>query len=184
MTNDNKNIDHDDDNDDIDCIQGWNCKGKFIYLILDDGSKVPTNSDEHEHDFMRSIWITLGMTGRFVSQAAYDRLSRREQEQARWCLKVASPVSKSTNTTVERKITQIYYYDTRNFGTLKFCLSRQELADKLQSLGPDILQTQSTTVQTFLQAVEAARPVTNICRFLWDQSWLYTRLIHSVPWVI
>lgn len=176
---DDNNIVDEDEDEDIDCIQQWNCKGKFIYLILDDGANVP--SADNDDDFMRSIWITLGMTGRFVSQAAHDRLSRREQEQARWCLKVASrPTSTShsaateemasTATTSVRKVTHIYYYDTRNFGTLKFCLSRQELADKLQSLGPDILQTQTTTAQTFLQAVQAARPVTNICRFLMDQS--------------
>lgn len=173
MTPFSENRDSDDDTKD--CILEWNCKGKFIYMLLDDGDKAPPASPGAT-DFARSIWITLGMTGRFVSQAVHDQMPKRDQEHARWYLEVAPPTNATihTNTDDEESSsshrTRIYYYDMRNFGTLKFSLSRQDLADKLQSLGPDILQTDTTTPQTFVQLVESARPSSNVCRFLMDQS--------------
>ena len=42
--------------EEVDIIQEWNAKGKFIYIILDEGAKQPVN----DTNFQRSIWITLG----------------------------------------------------------------------------------------------------------------------------
>lgn len=72
----------------VDTIIDWNCKGKFIYILLDDGATTAgtgagVNNDDKQddddvqdenenekegNDYQRSIWITLGMTGRFVNE--------------------------------------------------------------------------------------------------------------------
>ena len=176
----NKENDDNDDSDstntmDVDVILEWNCKGKFMYLLLDDGGKAPACHDNKDDDFARSVWITLGMTGRFVSQSVHDGMSPQDQQQARWYMELAAPpppprTNETTTMTTIRRRTRIYYYDPRNFGTLRFCLSREELAEKLQSLGPDILQTDTTTPQALVQLVQASKPSLNICRFLMDQS--------------
>jgi formamidopyrimidine-DNA glycosylase len=59
-----------------------------------------------------------------------------------------------------------YYHDSRNFGTIKFRLSRQELAEK-QSLGPDYL-AESTTEQDFVNIV-ATQSRNETRKFLMDQ---------------
>jgi uracil-DNA glycosylase len=73
--------------------------------------------------------------------------------------------------TVTGTITNIYYHDQRNFGTIKFCTSRTELTKKLQSLGPDILDPK-TTPQDFLSIVSAQKnpSTTNVCKFLMNQA--------------
>ena len=111
-----------------DKVLSWKCKGKFIYILLDDGDKVADfSSSNHSEsgDYCRSIWITLGMTGRFLNG------SHPKAKHARWRFDF---LDTSTNT-----IKQIFYHDTRNFGTLKFSLSANELEKKLLSLGYDLL---------------------------------------------
>ena len=147
-------------NEKIDRVLEWKAKGKFIYMLLDRGGRAPP--DEDDDDFARSIWITLGMSGRFVNQAVHEAGTRQQQKMARWYLELHNDET--------GKRTRIYYYDNRNFGTLRFCLSRSELAAKLESLGPDILDTTDTTVAVFRQIVAATKPTTNVCRFLMDQS--------------
>jgi uracil-DNA glycosylase len=145
----------------IDIIQEWNCKGKFIYIILDAGRSSTTAAGGNATDFQRSIWVTLGMTGRFLNEAAHAAANR----EARWCFQVQNP--DADDIAASRR--NIYYHDTRNFGTIKFCLSREELAEKLQSLGPDWL-AESTTEQDFVNIVAAQKPERNVCKFLMDQS--------------
>ena len=65
--------------------------------------------------------------------------------------------------------TKIYYHDQRNFGTLRFCLSKDQLTKKLGSLGPDILDPE-TTEKDFLQVVSRQRAGLNVCKFLMDQA--------------
>ena len=154
--------------DTIDTILDWNCKGKFIYILMDDGAKhnQPTNSDndsdndndsdsdsdsdridgeniESKNDFQRSIWITLGMTGRFVNEARHVE----DPSYGRWVLELLDEGKinnqnddddNDNNDNIDA-IHRIYYHDKRNFGTVKFCLSKQELDQKLNSLGPDVL---------------------------------------------
>ena len=215
-----------DDNRNV--IQAWNCKGKFMYIILDDGYRPPpppppppppretktgtttlqedeeesssttsqqliTNNADDDDDYQRSIWITLGMTGKFVNEQLHNHTillqqsknknknGNKEDTGARWCL-VLDPVPPgdddpfATTTTTTTKAQQqqrrrVYYYDTRSFGTLHFCLSRRRLLEKLQSLGPDILQstTTTTTLQDFTAILAATKPTVNICRFLMNQ---------------
>lgn len=144
----------------IDIIQEWNCKGKFIYIILDAGHSSATTGG-NATDFQRSIWITLGMTGRFLNEAAHAADNRY----ARWYFEVQNPNADDIAASRRR----IYYHDSRNFGTIKFCLSREELAEKLQSLGPDWL-AKSTTENDFVNIVATQRPERNVCKFLMDQS--------------
>jgi len=149
-----------------DVITKLSCKGKFIYLTLDDGTKY---SSDISADFKRSIWITLGMAGRFVSEEELKKIMRKplasntEKQRVgpRWYLEIMDV------TTSKRR--KIYYRDARNFGTLRFSLSSKELDEKLDSLGPDMLDIDNTTEDTFLSALENSKQDRNICKFLMDQ---------------
>ena len=142
-----------------DIIQEWNAKGKFIYIVLDKGAATGRHDNETDDDFLRSIWITLAMTGRFVSEAMHD--AGDNTIHARWYMSLLN--------TETGKIRRIYYYDQRNFGTVKFCLSKAMLTKKLQSLGPDIL-CHDTSEHEFLQVMAAQRNKNlNVCKFLMNQ---------------
>lgn len=161
--------DDDDDVDDtvapaeVDVVTGWNAKGKFIWITLDDHGQ-PDSSQEEEQDnndknddddFTRSIWITLGMSGRFLND------NHPKIEKARWSLRFQDLAS--------GKLRTIYYHDTRNFGTMRLSLSSAELRAKLKSLGPDILSS-DTDAAIFLEQVASQRnPKTNVCKFLMNQ---------------
>ena len=138
--------------DNVDIMKKWNAKGKFMYIILDKGAKQPPNST----DFQRSIWITLGMSGRFLNEERHAADPRH----ARWYMSLLTKKSE------KRKI---YYHDARNFGTLKFSLSAEALDKKLESLGLDILN-RKTTEDDFVALIEKQKPALNICRFLMNQS--------------
>jgi uracil-DNA glycosylase len=159
----------------VDIIKEWNCKGKFIYIILDEGrrdAKNATNATEEEDDdFQRSIWITLGMTGRFVNEQAH----LQDPSFARWYLELIDPTYQETAlATTAQKTVKIHYHDQRNFGTLKFCLSKSELDNKLASLGPDILRDadddSALTKDRFIDILSQQKPTLSICRFLMNQS--------------
>merc|ERR1719469_1599650 len=123
MEDDNDFVNHDK----IDLVQQWNCKGKFIWIVLDNG--VDPSSCEHDidNDYLRSMWITLGMSGRFYNEKDVDKKSTS----LRWYLEFWDWKA--------NKIRRIYYIDPRGFGTLKCCTSALELQRKIDSLGPDIL---------------------------------------------
>lgn len=155
MTNHAKQIRPDDMADgeislsSTDIVKHWNAKGKFIYIILDDGSHIAGENS----DFCRSIWVTLGMTGRFLND------SHPKAENARWRLEFLDLE------TMKKRV--IYYHDTRNFGTLKFSLSAKDLQDKLNSLGPDLLD--DLTEDRFLNVAMRQNPEMNVCKFLMNQ---------------
>lgn len=155
----------------LDIITKLECKGKFIYLILDKGNKSEEEEEEEgaNTDYQRSIWITLGMTGQFANEDDVEKDSRpvasnneKSKSGPRWYMQLLNTETKQTR--------KIFYRDTRNFGTLRFCLSATDLNDKLASLGPDLLDFESTTEEVFLAAMENARQNRNICKFLMDQS--------------
>eukprot|EP00559_Dactyliosolen_fragilissimus_P008882 CAMPEP_0184858616 /NCGR_PEP_ID=MMETSP0580-20130426/3697_1 /TAXON_ID=1118495 /ORGANISM="Dactyliosolen fragilissimus" /LENGTH=639 /DNA_ID=CAMNT_0027354857 /DNA_START=674 /DNA_END=2590 /DNA_ORIENTATION=+ len=159
----------------VDVIKEWNAKGKFIYVILDNGNKhAKDNTNHDDDDYLRSIWITLGMTGRFASDRSgpdvdtdqYIRPPRSLVQQPRWVMEFMDVQSQGhTSPPTKRKI---FYYDTRNFGTLRFSLSRKELENKLAKLGPDLLQ--DCDESTFLSILESQRQTTNISKLLMNQS--------------
>ncbi|GAX11494.1 uracil-DNA glycosylase [Fistulifera solaris] len=142
----------DDEVDNVDIIQEWNCKGKFIYIVLDDGKQ-----EHQDPNFQRTIFVTLGMTGKFVA----EKVHRQDSRFARWSMELLD-----VNT---MKTIKIFYHDQRNFGTLKFCLKRADLQEKLDSLGPDILDNYITD-QMFLDIVAAQKQDLNICKFLMNQT--------------
>jgi len=154
-----------DNNEDTDIVTTLNCKGKFIYLILDDGI---TQSTDNDLDYQRSIWITLGMTGQFINEKDIEKPkpiasnSDRPKSGPRWYFELMDP------TTKERR--KIYYRDTRNFGTLRFSLSKAEFDDKLAKLGPDMMDIENTTEEVFLAAMDKSTQTRNICVFLMDQT--------------
>mmetsp|Transcript_23017 Transcript_23017/g.33974 ORF Transcript_23017/g.33974 Transcript_23017/m.33974 type:complete len:213 (-) Transcript_23017:927-1565(-) len=71
----------------IDLIKEWKAKGKFIYIVLDDGKKKQPEID----DFKRSIWITLGMSGRFVSES----LNGQQSTTPRWAIQLHNAEKKA-----------------------------------------------------------------------------------------
>jgi len=152
-----------ENNEDTDIVTTLNCKGKFIYLILDDG-RITQSTDENS-DYQRSIWITLGMTGQFINEKDIETPkpiasnSDRPKSGPRWYFELLDP------TTKERR--KIYYRDTRNFGTLRFSLSKAEFDEKLSKLGPDMM---NTTEEVFLAAMDKSTQTRNICVFLMDQT--------------
>jgi uracil-DNA glycosylase len=189
-------------------VSSWKCKGKFMYVQLrkenhqlskESGEKnepVGVNNevvdDDSSSDHQLSLWITLGLTGKFFNEADHQGIVQRQLEQrespqssrhselsattattARWFLELqdrnASTISQEDENESHRGLSRIYYHDPRGFGTLKFCRSRTELLKKLESLGPDLLAN-STTETDFVSLVTASRPSTNICRLLMDQS--------------
>lgn len=151
--------------EDTDIVTTLNCKGKFIYLILDDGRI--TQSTDDNSDYQRSIWITLGMTGQFINEKDIEKPkpvasnSDRPKSGPRWYFELLD------STTKERR--KIYYRDTRNFGTLRFSLSKTEFDEKLAKLGPDMMDM-NTTEEVFLAAMDKSTQTRNICVFLMDQT--------------
>ena len=154
----------------VDVVTEWKAKGKFIYIILDDGNSSAVTSGKNnivdESDYLRSIWITLGMSGRFVSETANSGANYMHEygngveDGARWYMDFWDPNNEKTR--------RVYYHDTRNFGTLRFSLSESELMQKLATLGLDILDSK-TTVDGFLAVMDRTKPTVNICKFLMDQ---------------
>ena len=157
---------------DIDTVTNWQCKGKFIYLTLDDGMKKnPSTNNGDDDDFLRSIWITLGMTGRFAKDAfELENDNGTSHNQPRWYFEFLNPSTNGTTMSSSVSTRKIYYYDTRNFGTLRFSLSKAELEDKIEQLGPDILNPQDCTEEVFLELFRKHRQSMNICKFLMDQA--------------
>jgi len=62
---------------------------------------------------------------------------------------------------------ELFFNDTRNFGTFKWCRDRKCLVDKLESLGPDIMQEIDDSV--FITSLRRKNHW-NICKALMDQS--------------
>jgi uracil-DNA glycosylase len=143
----------------VDIITEWNCKGKFIYLLLDHGKLGVHLADD---TYQRSLWITFGMTGRFLSESAVQiNESQGKDSHIRWYMELMNVTS--------HKRTKIYYSDTRQFGTIKFCFDRQALAKKLLSLGPDMLA--ECMEQDFINILTSQKNQNmNICVFLMDQA--------------
>ena len=92
-----------------------------------------------------SLWSTLVMTGHW---------SRSASNHARVRLSLADG-------------TDVYYNDTRNFGTLKWSRGRRMLAQKLKSLGPDML-AEDVTHERF-QAAMLRKPKWTLAQALMDQ---------------
>tara|TARA_B100000579_G_C22823974_1_gene852092 strand:- start:553 stop:1365 length:813 start_codon:yes stop_codon:yes gene_type:complete len=93
-----------------------------------------------------SIWNTLGMTGAW---------STTEHKHNR--IKLALDTGEN-----------LYFRDQRNFGTIKFVRGKHQLIEKLQSLGPDMLN-QEVSSDEFISQIRKKNDK-NICKALMDQS--------------
>jgi formamidopyrimidine-DNA glycosylase len=140
----------------VDIVKQLSCKGKFIYIVLDSGKHPRENGD-----FLRSIWITLGMTGYFMNDTV------GEYSHMRWYMEFIEGLTQNRSGRINPR--RIYFQDPRGFGTIRFSLSRQELMEKLASLGPDMLD-EVFAKEIFLKILASKRPELNICKFLMDQS--------------
>lgn len=93
-----------------------------------------------------SIWNTLGMSGSWkTQQGKYSRVRFDLSDQ-----------------------TSVYFEDMRNFGTIKMVPGKHQLIEKLQSLGPDMLNDE-VDPSIFIQRLRKKNGM-NICKVLMDQS--------------
>ena len=93
-----------------------------------------------------SVWNTLGMSGSWKPQQS-------KHSRVRFDLSDGSSV---------------YFDDMRNFGTLKIVTGKHQLIEKLQSLGPDMLND-NVNQDIFIERLRKKNG-TNICKVLMDQS--------------
>lgn len=91
-----------------------------------------------------SLHLTLGMTGGWLTE-------RTKHARVRFA---------TTNG-------DLFYTDQRNFGTIKWCRGREELATKLRKFGPDVMQPGGE--KQFLQRIRR-KDHWNVCKALMDQS--------------
>lgn len=93
-----------------------------------------------------SVWNTLGMSGSWKTQPG-------KHARIRFDLSDGSSV---------------YFDDMRNFGTLKFVEGKRQLIEKLESLGPDMLN-EDVSPELFISRLRK-KNTSNICKVLMDQS--------------
>jgi len=91
------------------------------------------------------MWSTLGMTGHWSRSASNHARVRLGLDDG----------------------TDVYYNDTRNFGTLKWSQGRRGLAAKLKTLGPDML-SEDVSHERF-QAAMLRKPKWTLAQALMDQ---------------
>ena len=91
-TNSSDDNEGDRQNEAIDVITSLKCRGKFIYLTLDRGRvKTDQYANITTEDYKRSIWITLGMTGRFVNEDQVRESTTSSNDEAsrpRWYMEI------------------------------------------------------------------------------------------------
>jgi len=93
-----------------------------------------------------SVWNTLGMSGSWKTE-------KGKHSRVQFNMSDGSSV---------------YFDDMRNFGTLKMVAGKHQLIEKLQSLGPDMLNDDVT--QELFVATLRKKDEVNICKVLMDQS--------------
>ena len=122
-------------------IKQIKCKGKFIYFQCG--------------DFY--IFNTLGLSGGWSlsSSQSYTR---------------ASLVLKNINsakTVIQAK--DLHFYDMIGYGTLKICLTKEELDKKLKSVGTCWIE-EKPSFEIFLYKIKKTKPDRPLVLFLMDQS--------------
>lgn len=138
-------------------MQHVGVRGKFIYMGFD--------------DYSLSLWSTLGLTGGWTFDPRASRHNR---------ISLTFRQREAKGTDIE---TKLYFFDARNFGTFRVSFQKQELEEKLQSLGFDWLATfndassdkvfhsSQLTVNSFVAlGIAAGKYKRPLCVFLMDQS--------------
>lgn len=100
--------------------------------------------DDDENEYY--IFHSLRMTGRW--QKIHD-------EYCKWFVEIDNGQT-------------LWFRDPRSFATVKFSTSREELDEKLDSLGPDIMKPEFTL--PLFKSLAKKYAARNICSFLMDQS--------------
>jgi len=127
-------------------IVNVDCKGKFGYLILEDGS---------------AIGISFGMTGNIRVPPTEDILQRRgetEEQYMKHC-KIKFTLDGGSI---------FYFHCTRNFACVHH-LSGSELGKKLASIGPSILGEPLTKSQLISRWRRASFNTKTVCELLMEQ---------------
>lgn len=126
-------------------IENIQCKGKFIYFSLDRNI---------------SIWNTLGLTGGWVLNTS--PYTHHLHTHARVAFTVVN------NDKHPPRMERLYFYDQRNFGTLKFCFDPLELQKKISSLGPCWLKNPHS-MASFMETARKTKETRPLAVFLMDQ---------------
>jgi len=100
-------------------------------------------------DTESNMWNTLGMSGSWSLNPSHKRVE--------FVFSDSAIIHQS-----------IYFSDIRNFGTIKFSSSKQELKKKLESIGPDMLSN-PPTIDEF-RLIMSSQSSKNICKTIMDQS--------------
>jgi formamidopyrimidine-DNA glycosylase len=121
-------------------IKGVYNKGKFIWWEL-------------EHEWF--IFSTLGMSGRY---------SLKQDKHSRILFETTKAYNKYTESI------SVFYEDIRNFGTIKIVNDRNILNKKLDSIGPDMLNSPCSVCE-FLKIARKNNDK-SIVKFLMDQKYI------------
>jgi len=100
-------------------------KGKLIYITL-----------ENEYYLL----ITLGLKGGFVYKKN-DKFTYVEQN---YGIETADSIQNNLNVEFKTKNGSVYFTDTISYGTIKVIKGNKELLKKLNSIGPDIMDINTT----------------------------------------
>ncbi len=121
-------------------------KGKFIYFILD-------------NDYY--LFCTLGLSGGYI----YKKNDKITYAPGNSDLEFVENATKNLNVEFKTKIGSIYFYDQLSFGTLKFIKGTNELLKKLKTIGPDIMDLE-TTLEVFKERIKKKtnliKPIGNV----------------------
>ncbi len=121
-------------------------KGKFIYFILD-------------NDYY--LFCTLGLSGGYI----YKKNDKITYAPGNSDLEFVENATKNLNVEFKTKIGSIYFYDQLSFGTLKFIKGTTELLKKLKTIGPDIMDLE-TTFEVFKERIKKKtnliKPIGNV----------------------
>ena len=111
-----------------------NVKGKFMYWELDNG---------------QYMFCTYGMTGQWLT---------KEDKHTCFAVQYVDKFESIEQAIIDSKF--LYFNDPRHFGTLKFVNSKQELEEKLQSLGWDAFSESIQSKLPFLKKkIKSKKPI-------------------------
>lgn len=115
-------------------------KGKFLYMILSSASK------------KFYLFSTLGLSGGWIykklgENSNYEHPTILEYLKKEQVDSYMSTSIKHLNVEFKTSKGSIYFYDSLSFGTLKVIDDDKELNKKLNSIGPDIMDTDFTIFQ-------------------------------------
>tara|TARA_B100000575_G_C23141976_1_gene664833 strand:- start:2590 stop:3522 length:933 start_codon:yes stop_codon:yes gene_type:complete len=148
-------------------------KGKFIYWILSDNTYVFQTlgmSGVWYHHYKPNTCFTL----LYGDEPEHDLNSGNKNDNDKTCKnnncenKNSNSKNKKDNTINNKKL---YFVDQRHFATWKVVFSKQKLQDKLNTIGPDILNDTKFNKEKFLKLIKRY-PNKDIASFLMNQKYI------------